>query len=54
MSVDDLLGLTDEPVPINQQEKAVRLPEGFPENGMKELRNDIDYMMYKKAGNEKR
>ena len=54
VSVDYLLGLTDYPAPIVQQDKAIRLPEGFPENGIKELRNYIGYIMYKKNGIEKR
>lgn len=54
VSVDYLLGLTDYPAPITQQEKAIRLPDGFPEYGMKELRSYIGYIMYKKISNEKR
>jgi len=54
VSTDYLLGLSDNPAPISQQEKVIRLPEGFPENGIKELRNYIGYIMYKKNTNEKR
>lgn len=54
VSIDYLLGLTDNPAPISQHEKAVRLPEGFPEHGIKELRNYIGYIMYKISNSETR
>lgn len=54
VSVDYLLGLTDYPTPLTQQEKIVRLPEGFPESSINELRNYIGYIMYKKNSHEKK
>lgn len=52
VSIDYLLGLTDNPAPISQQERIIRIPDGFPENGIKELRNYIGYIMYKKSNAE--
>ena len=47
VSIDYLLGLTDDPVPIAPLERVIRLPEGFPEAGIKDLRHYIGYIMYK-------
>ncbi len=53
VSIDYLLGLTENPAPIAQQDRFVRLPEGFPEAGINDLRNYIGYIIYKN-GKQKR
>ena len=47
VSVDYLLGVTDVPSAIQQRERVVRLPAGFPESGIPELMNYIGYIIYK-------
>ena len=47
VSVDYLVGLTDVPTPIEQQDTIVRLPDGFPQEMYAELMNYVGYLMYK-------
>lgn len=47
VSVDYLLGLTDNPASASRERKVVRLPSAFPENSMSELQEYIDYLVYK-------
>ena len=47
VSVDYLLGITDNPMPLDKQANVVRLPNGFPRHLMPELMNYISYLMFK-------
>lgn len=47
VSVDYLLGLTDNAAPVSRERKVVRLPLAFPEHSMPELQEYIDYLVYK-------
>lgn len=47
VSIDYLLGVTNEPVPIDRQEKVIRLPPGFPQQAIAEVKQFIDYIAYK-------
>ncbi len=44
VSIDYLLGVTDEPTPIDQQIPVLRLPKGFPREAMQELARYADYL----------
>jgi len=41
------LGLTDVPTPIEKQNQALRLPDGFPRKMLPELLNYIEYLTFK-------
>ncbi|HIS98600.1 MAG TPA: XRE family transcriptional regulator, partial [Candidatus Faecaligallichristensenella faecipullorum] len=47
VSVDYLLGVTNNPLPLSREEQVVRLPRNFPKKYLPELKNYIDYLMYK-------
>ena len=47
VSIDYLLGVTNEPVPIDRQEKVIRLPSRFPPQAIAEVKQFIDYIAYK-------
>lgn len=47
VSIDYLLGLTDNPVPICNQAMVVRLPDGFTHDMYAELMSYAGYLMYK-------
>ena len=47
VSVDYLLGLTDNPAQVNRERKVVRLPSSFPEQSMSELQEYIEYLVYR-------
>ena len=47
VSVDYLLGLSDVPTKIRNQEMFLKLPASFPERGIGELMNYIGYIQYK-------
>lgn len=51
VTVDYLVGLTDNPTPIERQDTVVRLPNGFPHEMYAELLDYAGYLMYK---NEKK
>lgn len=53
VSIDYLLGLTDNPVPLNKQTPTIRLPDSFPKRCMPELMEYIDYLTYKGKSNKK-
>lgn len=48
VSVDYLLGLIDEPVSFNRQQKHIRLPQDFTEEDFSEIENYIKYIKFKK------
>ena len=48
VSVDYLLGLIDEPVSFNRQQKCLRLPLNFNEEEFSEIENYIKYIKHKK------
>lgn len=47
VSVDYLLGLTDNPNPYEEQRNYIRLPAKFPEKAVKELKEYASYLMNK-------
>ena len=47
VSVDYLLGLTDNPTAANREQKIIKLPASFPDNSMIELKEYIEYLIYK-------
>lgn len=47
VSVDYLLGLTDVPTPVEEQNQSLRLPNGFPRKMLPELMNYIEYLTFK-------
>lgn len=47
VSVDYLLGLTDIPTPLDQQQAGIRLPEDFPREMYAELMDYAQYLIYK-------
>lgn len=47
VSVDYLLGITDDPKPITQTTTVVRLPAGFPRDAMAELVEYINYLLWR-------
>ena len=47
VSVDYLLGLTDNPASARKERKIIRLPSAFPENSIPELQEYIAYLVYK-------
>lgn len=47
VSVDYLLGITDDPKPIEQNNAVLRLPTGFPRKALPELANYIEYLIWK-------
>lgn len=47
VSIDYLLGVTDVPVPLDQQRLSIRLPKNFPQNKLPELMNYAEYLAYK-------
>ncbi|MBQ7999922.1 MAG: helix-turn-helix transcriptional regulator [Ruminococcus sp.] len=48
VSVDYLLGLTDEPVSYNREQRVLCLPHDFSEEDFSEIENYIKYIKYKK------
>ena len=44
VSVDYLLGVTDDPTPIDQQTPVLRLPKGFPREALPELARYASYL----------
>ena len=51
VSIDYLLGVTDNPKPIDQTASVFRLPAGFPRKALPELTNYIEYLMWKAHNN---
>jgi transcriptional regulator with XRE-family HTH domain len=51
VSLDYLVGLTDYPIPLEMEKRAIRLPDGFRKEYLPELMGYIDYLVYK--GNKK-
>jgi len=47
VSVDYLLGVTDDPAPYKDHKNSLRLPSGFPVEASAELLYYIDYLSYK-------
>ena len=47
VSIDYLVGLTDNPNPYEEQKNYIRLPVRFPEKALPELREYADYLIYK-------
>ena len=47
VSVDYLLGLTDNPAPAGRTRRVVCLPNTFPEHSMHELKEYIEYLVYR-------
>lgn len=47
VSVDYLLGVTDNPTPSRRTHRAVFLPNGFPEYSIPELNKYIEYLVYR-------
>ena len=47
VSIDYLLGLTDDPKPYNASVQYVRLPMGLPSEAMKELEHCVAFLQYK-------
>ena len=47
VSVDYLLGVTDNPAPYKEHKNSLRLPAGFPVDAAAELLYFIDYLSYK-------
>ena len=52
VSVDYLLGLTDDPAPVGNSRKVVRLPAAFSEKYLPELLDYIGYLLYKGKKNK--
>lgn len=48
ISVDYLLGLTDEPVSYDRGQRNLPLPHNFSEADLAEIKNYIEYIIYKK------
>lgn len=46
VSIDYLLGITDDPSPQRRKQKIIRLPSAFPETKMRDLHEYIDYLLY--------
>lgn len=46
VSIDYLLGITDNPSPLHQKQKIIRLPSAFPETKLHDLHEYIDYLLY--------
>ncbi len=44
VSVDYLLGVTDDPAPMNSQPRSLRLPAGFPQELLGKLRHYAEYL----------
>lgn len=49
VSVDYLLGITDNPVPIDQQPPLLRLPSRFPQHAIAELMHYAEYLTQRTA-----
>lgn len=47
VSVDYLLGVTDEPAPKRRAYSLLRLPASFPKEAMPELKDYVSYLIYK-------
>ena len=47
VSVDYLLGITDEPIPIDRQDKVIRLPSGLSPQAIDEAKQFIDFLANK-------
>jgi len=47
VSIDYLLGLTDNPSPSDKVQNVIRLPKAFPERSIPELREYIEYLLYR-------
>lgn len=47
VSVDYLLGIVETPLPIEQNEKFIRLPAAFPLRLLPELKDYIKYLMFR-------
>lgn len=47
VSVDYLLGVTDNPMPSHKRRRAVLLPAAFPEDSLPELRDYANYLIYR-------
>ena len=52
VSMDYLLGITDDPNPIDRTTSVVRLPAGFPRKALPELANYIEYLIWKAHNNQ--
>lgn len=52
VSIDYLLGITDDPKPIDQTTSVFRLPAGFPRKALPELANYIEYLIWKAHNNK--
>lgn len=52
VSVDYLLGVTDDPAPIDQKTPVLRLPKGFPRSALQELMNYAGYLALKSNSNK--
>ncbi|MBQ4104895.1 MAG: helix-turn-helix transcriptional regulator [Clostridia bacterium] len=49
VSLDYLLGLVDEPVSYNREQKHICLPHDFDDKNLAEIENCIEYIKYKKT-----
>lgn len=49
VSIDYLLGVTDNPSPLGLPQKILRLPTGFPPEKIPELQSYIAFLMYKQG-----
>lgn len=49
VSVDYLLGIIDEPLPIRNGDEYIRLPKPLSDGERKELKKYIDYLLSKKS-----
>ena len=47
VSVDYLLGITNEPIPIDRQDKVIRLPSGLSPQAVVEAKQFIDFLANK-------
>lgn len=47
VSIDYLLGVTDNPTPIQQTTSVFRLPAGFPRDAIPELAEYINYLIWR-------
>ena len=47
VSIDYLLGMTDDPSPINEVRQTIRLPLSFPKDRLPELYKYIEFLVFK-------
>lgn len=52
VSVDYLVGLTDNPYPYNNKHRIIKLPADFPDESVNSLRDYIDFLIYKEKLNK--